>query len=57
MGLKVQIKDCTYGIQFYGTGCYQAHIAFITSRVCGRGNVFIVSVCLSVCPSVCLFGL
>ena len=28
--------------------------SFITSRVCSRGNVFIVSVCLCVCLSICL---
>ena len=26
----------------------------ITFRVCGRGNVFVVSVCVCVCVSVCL---
>ena len=28
-----------------------------TSRICGRGNVFVTSVCLFVYLSVCLFGL
>ena len=28
------------------------HFLFFTPRVCGRGNVFIVSVCVSVCLSV-----
>ena len=26
---------------------------FVTSRVCGRGNVFVMSVCVCVCLSVC----
>ena len=32
-------------------------LMIITSRVCGRGNVFVVSVCVcvSVCLSVCVF--
>ena len=34
---------------------YKNNIPFVTSRVCGTGNVFIVSVCLS--ERACLFGL
>ena len=29
-------------------------LGFITSCVCGRGNVFVMSVCVCVCVSVCL---
>ena len=32
----------------------QPVLLLITSRVCGRGNVFVVCVCLSVCLSVCV---
>ena len=34
-------------------------LCLVTSRICGRGNVFVmsVSVCLSVCLSVCVFRL
>ena len=31
-----------------------SHTVVFTSRACGRGNVFVVSVCLCVCVSVCL---
>ena len=43
---RVQIVECDYAT----SPCNVARICLcvITSRVCGRGNVFVVSVCLSV---------
>ena len=31
------------------------HWFIVASRICGRGNVFVVSVCVCVCLSVCVF--
>ena len=32
--------------------CVRVVLFFVISRICGRGNVFMVFVCLSVCSSV-----
>ena len=34
--------------------CYVINVYIFTSRVCGRGNVFVVSVCVSVCVCLCV---